>query len=422
MLNSNVTGKKCDETQPGCQTCTNLGIDCEGYGPRPTWMDRGPLEREKAETVKAEIAHAGNKRRRISLSNKSSSTQPSLKSPNNDSCGPRQASGYHFEEVTLRNNHQIMPKPLLNPPLEDVQNHTDEYFGLISPYDDLWCDDMMTWQDQFLPARHDGNKSTIPPLEILSNKPPLDQRSSSSEFYLDGLQSPKPVSQSDKRRSGNLGQAIDGGEFTQLEAIELQTDSVFSAPNGLGLAHLGLDDLLSSRFDDSPNTSSLETTASHQKVNLETAILLAHYLSRVLPEQFRFSSNRNASGRQWLQVLIFSSRQLLEISLLLSRAHYACEMSPDYSKNYGADMGRAMRILRTLPSSDAVMCILDEERKAMQAVLACACFHQVLYLEVCDPGMNIFVANADPKPDSCSMAETAIGNNALPERVRISKF
>ncbi|KAK1960858.1 hypothetical protein LY78DRAFT_562999, partial [Colletotrichum sublineola] len=56
--------KKCDETRQVCQTCTSLGITCYGYGPRPAWMDRGSLEKEKAQSIKSEIARSGFKRKR----------------------------------------------------------------------------------------------------------------------------------------------------------------------------------------------------------------------------------------------------------------------------------------------------------------------------------------------------------------------
>ncbi|OBT39050.1 hypothetical protein VE00_10879 [Pseudogymnoascus sp. WSF 3629] len=40
--------KKCDENHPSCSRCTSLQIACDGYGPRPYWMDRGDLQREQA--------------------------------------------------------------------------------------------------------------------------------------------------------------------------------------------------------------------------------------------------------------------------------------------------------------------------------------------------------------------------------------
>ncbi|KAE8364013.1 fungal-specific transcription factor domain-containing protein [Aspergillus caelatus] len=40
--------KKCDENHPSCFRCTSLQLACDGYGPRPYWMDRGDLQREQA--------------------------------------------------------------------------------------------------------------------------------------------------------------------------------------------------------------------------------------------------------------------------------------------------------------------------------------------------------------------------------------
>ncbi|KAE9372776.1 hypothetical protein N431DRAFT_376065, partial [Stipitochalara longipes BDJ] len=47
-----VRRKKCDETHPTCLTCTSLHIPCYGYGPKPTWMDRGAKEREVAKSLR----------------------------------------------------------------------------------------------------------------------------------------------------------------------------------------------------------------------------------------------------------------------------------------------------------------------------------------------------------------------------------
>jgi len=44
--------KKCDENRPSCFKCASLQLDCDGYGPRPDWMDRGELEREQARKIK----------------------------------------------------------------------------------------------------------------------------------------------------------------------------------------------------------------------------------------------------------------------------------------------------------------------------------------------------------------------------------
>lgn len=48
--------KKCDENRPSCFKCTSLQLDCDGYGPRPYWMDRGDLQREQARKMKRIIS------------------------------------------------------------------------------------------------------------------------------------------------------------------------------------------------------------------------------------------------------------------------------------------------------------------------------------------------------------------------------
>ncbi|KAH6659516.1 fungal-specific transcription factor domain-containing protein [Truncatella angustata] len=345
-------------------------------------MDRGPLEREKAEAIKAEIARAGGKRRRISVSHKPLSPQPSLKSPSGDSFGPRRPSTGRFDGVALQNTPETTPKSLLYPQVEDTQSLTDYSFGLISPGDELWTDDMINWQDQVLPIRLDDGKSTVLPPRISSHVPSLDQCSISGELSLQGLRSPLPVVQNERHLSGNMGQTVNGGMSTYWERIGFQTDSVFTTTNSPGVVHRGLDDLLPGLSGNSSSTSSLDLTISSRKPNLQTAVMLSYYLNKVLLEQFRFSSNTNIIGQLWLQVLIYSSEHLLEITLILSQAHYIWESNPDFAKTYETDLSKAMRILRTLHSPNTMMRMLDKEQRAMQAVVACACFHQVICLEL----------------------------------------
>lgn len=59
--------KKCDETRPSCVMCTYLEIKCDGYGVKPEWMDRGPLERAKALQLKQTISHNKQRRRKQSF-------------------------------------------------------------------------------------------------------------------------------------------------------------------------------------------------------------------------------------------------------------------------------------------------------------------------------------------------------------------
>lgn len=51
-----VRRKKCDEVQPGCSTCSSLELECYGYGPRPEWMDNGPLQQRQVALLKALVS------------------------------------------------------------------------------------------------------------------------------------------------------------------------------------------------------------------------------------------------------------------------------------------------------------------------------------------------------------------------------
>ncbi|KAF2169465.1 hypothetical protein M409DRAFT_52702 [Zasmidium cellare ATCC 36951] len=63
-----VRRKKCDERPHECSTCLSLRLAYAGYGPKPSWMDGGPLEKQKAEEIKAEVnsqRRRGRRRRRL---------------------------------------------------------------------------------------------------------------------------------------------------------------------------------------------------------------------------------------------------------------------------------------------------------------------------------------------------------------------
>ncbi|KAF2167570.1 hypothetical protein M409DRAFT_54163 [Zasmidium cellare ATCC 36951] len=58
-----VRRKKCDEKPGKCTPCASLRLKCDGYGPRPVWMDGGIREKHKVEELKARIRR-GRKRSR----------------------------------------------------------------------------------------------------------------------------------------------------------------------------------------------------------------------------------------------------------------------------------------------------------------------------------------------------------------------
>ncbi|KAF2625418.1 hypothetical protein BU25DRAFT_346380 [Macroventuria anomochaeta] len=62
--------KKCDESRPICGDCNSLKIDCK-YGSKPSWMDGGDRQRQKAFSLKEEIKrNAAQKREKAQALNK----------------------------------------------------------------------------------------------------------------------------------------------------------------------------------------------------------------------------------------------------------------------------------------------------------------------------------------------------------------
>ncbi|KAG0647218.1 Pestheic acid cluster transcriptional regulator 3 [Hyphodiscus hymeniophilus] len=56
--------KKCDESRPSCAACIDLGLDCHGYGPKPSWMDGGAAERDVLAQVRQKVKLTASQKRK----------------------------------------------------------------------------------------------------------------------------------------------------------------------------------------------------------------------------------------------------------------------------------------------------------------------------------------------------------------------
>ena len=50
-----VRRKRCEDISGRCATCTRLGLACDGYGPKPHWVDGGDRERLRRQELKTAI-------------------------------------------------------------------------------------------------------------------------------------------------------------------------------------------------------------------------------------------------------------------------------------------------------------------------------------------------------------------------------
>lgn len=75
--------KKCSEGDVPCKNCQTRGVFCHGYGPKPSWKDRG--EREREEAIRLRI----HTRRRRSQPSQGTSEHPSAQSTSSSSSSSR---------------------------------------------------------------------------------------------------------------------------------------------------------------------------------------------------------------------------------------------------------------------------------------------------------------------------------------------
>ncbi|KAB5545729.1 fungal-specific transcription factor domain-containing protein [Coniochaeta sp. 2T2.1] len=58
-----IRRKRCDETQPICRVCRTLHIDCVYAERKPEWMDSGRKQKDRMETIKAQVKENASHRR-----------------------------------------------------------------------------------------------------------------------------------------------------------------------------------------------------------------------------------------------------------------------------------------------------------------------------------------------------------------------
>lgn len=118
-------------------------------------------------------------------------------------------------------------------------------------------------------------------------------------------------------------------------------------------------------------------------LSTKTALLLSSYTDRVVPSWCPLgSSTRSRIGHTHpLQFLVFSSKPFLKLSILLSETYHDIEVNNTPSSS--PDIWNiAMDTLEMLPSSLAVLSLLNQERKMSQILVACSCILQVIHLDV----------------------------------------
>ncbi|KAL0931141.1 C6 transcription factor [Colletotrichum truncatum] len=354
--------KKCDETPPVCQTCTSLGITCHGYGVRPSWMDRGPLEKEKAQSIKLEIARNGIKRKRPRLFSTTSATSAEASS------GTGAGADNSNRDAAQLETALCLSKYLPNGLQTVMNDEFDDDFSLSS-----MAMHHQTTTDTMI-ERMSVVGREISPSEVLS---PDGSEMDRYSLPVDPLL--------------HLGHGWDSSDsaFDYEACMQMGSFLPMETPASLPevlhrVGQSGSSDAPSCYSGRSSGTNNSGSSTTSGEIPLRDAISLSSYLDETLSAQFPFRRSSDVSCRQWLEFLLFSSKHVLGVTLLLSRAPDSASENPDSAQEKWNEnqVLRAMAVLRSLPSATSSLSMLDEELKASHIITTCACVLQTIFLEV----------------------------------------
>ena len=323
-------------------------------------MDRGPLEREEAEKIKVVIAKSGHKRKTSRLDDVQSTARLDNRVGDSFPKVCRESANLTESQMSVGMSNEIETASIHVATASEIL--MEQPLGMDFQSQDALITNEI-WQHQNLVAG-DG------PLDIGA------EFQSPFEFIMDYGPSTDHLS---------LGSDQFSTEDWTLTTVVAQNNEISLSTDGSIIAR-----------DTNDSTSSLEGEQSRiteipGTLSVDRAVLLSYYLDKVVYEQFLFSTDSVSGGRQWLQFLLLSSNPVLEISLILSGAHFSSGTNPNYlgdSNNYQNDLNRAVGVLKRLPSTTATLSLLNKERRLSQTLTACACFVQTIYLEVCGPPLS----------------------------------
>ncbi|KAK6860978.1 fungal-specific transcription factor domain-containing protein [Apiospora arundinis] len=363
--------KKCDESRPTCQTCESLLITCEGYGPRPTWMDRGPLEKETAEKVKMAVAQSPHRRSRSRWKSAFGAQSPSPSFPKD------QASTNAAVRTT--SSPTTLAIGIATPPLGQGSQRLSSL-----PFSDPSPSDCWSWRNLIPPSSDDMPMSNIPSLS--------SAHSATTEFDLD--------------LSSFLNSNIIGPEQTLVEAA---STSLFNTHHILGPTTSGASNGTFAEEPKLPHSStgqdnghrvgsegrrmssissvSTRFSSPHPPGSVtERAMLVSYYLSEIAPKHFYFSSGGGGfQAMQWVQFLVLASQPVLEVVMRLSRVYNVSltSSSEGIVRVSEDDMAELDNLVRAFPSPTASnMPPLDDEQTLRPAIAACTSLVQCIQLEV----------------------------------------
>lgn len=401
--------KKCDEVQPSCKTCTDLRIICRGYGPRPIWMDRGVLEREEAQKIKTAIARGGQRRKGASLRDKSLPSSISKPIPSHVSIQSKATSKINSSKTatpahleTERGKEKTQQVSLRAPAIDLPWDARLSELDFSQPQEEVLLSSPIVWDSQmpYNVQDIDWDVSMSVFESFVTNELPeiqctiADHTIPSQDILLvDGMSSKRgsPIPQTfqglitSPKDQTNFNLKAARPDFDEENKQSWRTthcpgrETHFeSHRRGLEGSHVGHSSFPYPAKDH-------QGTAIPGRLTPDMALLLSHYIERVIPAQFPFSCNIGPGSMQWLQFLLFSSTSVLEISMIFSSAHHDLETQVNNERRFDwleerkTQPSRVSAILRAVTAN---MSLLDEDLNISKALVVCTVVIQAVHFEV----------------------------------------
>lgn len=362
-------------------------------------MDRGPLEREEADKVRAIINKTARQRRRSragkGLAVANPGTAQEIRSQKESGPGdcmgsakvPGTSTGISAQiEASTASQKLAADEPRLQ------MTFRDETIG-----------DAMIWQNALLPSSAvDGNSvdfaissTDIPSLhglpEIQGNDSDVDSMLYRESVLHDALATWDQHSEDFGVVSEYTKRSIHGAEKSN-NYVNSETDkhrrnwhsreSILSTSRSD--REFSASEITSSRTGSSgPAAAHHQVSVCAREMCMKDLVLLSHYIGTVVYAQFPFSCSCTTVSREWLFLFLFRSEVVLEISLVLAESYQYLETNMEHPERaqYAGHIARVKKALLSLPSPKAVS-LVDLEQKATQTIIACTSLIQTIHLDV----------------------------------------
>ncbi|KXH46450.1 hypothetical protein CNYM01_08480 [Colletotrichum nymphaeae SA-01] len=315
-------------------------------------MDRGPLEREKAESIKLEILRSGTRRKRHRALSTTSHKRPSTSS-----------------EVLIDGETLAASR---SEPITETPQQSDQTPAII-------LDCHFIPDDNLLSGLLTGSNNLGNDLDDISfDHNAIDEASvaSSIAFSGNGSDSEKGLMFSvfphwntgcnNSVRSLTGAHAVDACDQESHIGFSMEASRQFFSNNSVARAATP-----TSRELDKPDLMDKSTS-------FEDAVLLSRYLRRTIRTQFPFSSEGEPDFRRWIGCLLHVSEHVAQITLILSRT--LSSGIPDQELNHGSTrhLSQAMSVAKTLPSPTSTLSLLDIEVKRTNVLIASSSYSDEL--------------------------------------------